>query len=43
MTDGFTLQYISDYDIKIAEQIKKITWDTASKLFSDVFSRMQNI
>lgn len=39
MTDGFTLQYISDYDIKIAEQIKKITWDTASKLFSDVFSK----
>lgn len=39
MTDGFTLQYIYDYDIKIAEQIKKITWDTASKLFSDVFSK----
>ncbi len=38
-TDGFTLQYISDFEEKIADQIKKITWDTASKLFSEVFSK----
>ena len=38
-TNDFTLQYISDFDEKIAEQIKKITWDTASKLFSEVFSK----
>lgn len=38
-TNGFTLQYISDFDEKIADQIKKITWDTASKLFSEVFSK----
>lgn len=38
-TNGFTLQYISDFDEKIADQIKKITWDTASKLFTEVFSK----
>jgi len=38
-TNDFTLQYISDFDEKIADQIKKITWDTASKLFSEVFSK----
>lgn len=38
-TDSFALQYISDFDEKIADQIKKITWDTASKLFSEVFSK----
>lgn len=38
-TNGFALQYITDFDEKIADQIKKITWDTASKLFSEVFSK----
>lgn len=38
-TNGFTLKYISEFDEKIADQIKKINWDTASKLFSEVFSK----
>lgn len=38
-TNEFILQYTSDFDEKIVNQIKKITWDTASKLFSEVFSK----
>ena len=38
-TKKFTLQYLSDFDEQIADQIHKITWGTASKLFYEVFSK----
>lgn len=38
-SNGFVVQYISDFDEKIADQITMITWDTATKLFSEVFSK----
>lgn len=38
-TNRFTVQYISEFDEKIADQIKKINWDTALKLFTEVFSK----
>lgn len=38
-TNEFVVQYISEFDEKIADEIRMITWDTASKLFSKVFSK----
>lgn len=34
----FNVQYLSDFDEKIATHIKSLQWDTAQKLFDEVFS-----
>lgn len=34
----FNVQYLSDFDEKIATHIKSLHWDTAQKLFDEVFS-----
>lgn len=36
--ENFIVQYLSDYDDKIAEYLKKVKWNTAKKLFVEVFS-----
>lgn len=35
---NFNVQYLSDFDEKIAKYIKSLQWDTAQKLFDEVFS-----
>ena len=35
----FSVEYLSDFDDTIADKLKKIKWNTAMKLFRDVFAK----
>lgn len=37
--NNFSIEYLSDFDDDIAVNLKKIKWDTAMKLFRDVFAK----